>query len=85
MKTLFDRKLITTAGRKPVVGTPFLYRTTREFLVRFGLNELAELPRLEELDSDVAPEILALAAPARDALLEPAPEEVAAGIQPEES
>jgi len=54
IKTLFDRKLVTTAGRKPVVGTPFLYRTTREFLVRFGLNDLAELPRPEELDEDLA-------------------------------
>ncbi|MGH9443103.1 MAG: SMC-Scp complex subunit ScpB [Thermoanaerobaculia bacterium] len=56
MKTLFDRKLITTAGKKPVVGTPFFYRTTREFLIRFGLNDLADLPRPEELDSDFAAE-----------------------------
>ena len=54
LKTLFERKLITTAGKKPVVGTPFFYRTTQEFLVRFGLNELDELPRPEDLDSDLA-------------------------------
>jgi segregation and condensation protein B len=54
LKTLFEKKLITTAGRKPVVGTPFLYRTTQDFLVRFGLNELTELPRPEELDTDLA-------------------------------
>ena len=54
LKTLFERKLITTAGKKPVVGTPFLYRTTQDFLVRFGLNELDELPRPEDLDSDLA-------------------------------
>ena len=56
LKTLFDRKLITTAGKKPVVGTPFFYRTTREFLIRFGLNDLADLPKPEELDSDFGSE-----------------------------
>ncbi len=54
LKTLFEKKLITTAGKKPVVGTPFFYRTTQDFLVRFGLNDLAELPRPEDLDSDLA-------------------------------
>jgi len=54
LKTLFEKKLVTTAGRKTVVGTPFLYRTTRDFLVRFGLNELEELPRPEELAEDLA-------------------------------
>ena len=54
LKTLFERKLISTAGKKPVVGTPFLYRTTQDFLVRFGLNELDELPRPEDLDADLA-------------------------------
>jgi len=56
LKTLFDKKLITTAGKKPVVGTPFFYRTTKEFLVRFGLNDLAELPKPEEIDEDLAAE-----------------------------
>ena len=51
IRTLLDRKLITTAGRKPVVGTPFLYKTTKEFLVHFGLAELAELPKPEELEA----------------------------------
>lgn len=54
LTTLLEKKLVTTAGRKPVVGTPFLYRTTREFLVRFGLNELTDLPKPEELDADLA-------------------------------
>ena len=54
LTTLLEKKLVTTAGRKPVVGTPFLYRTTREFLVRFGLNELDDLPKPEELDADLA-------------------------------
>ena len=54
LKTLFEKKLITTAGKKPVVGTPFFYRTTPDFLMRFGLNDLDELPRPEDLDADLA-------------------------------
>ena len=54
VNTLFEKKLITTAGRKEVVGSPFLYRTTSEFLVRFGLKELDELPKPEELSEDMA-------------------------------
>ena len=48
LKTLLDRKLIGTAGRKQVVGKPILYKTTREFLVQFGLRDLTELPTLKE-------------------------------------
>jgi segregation and condensation protein B len=51
VRTLLDKRLITTAGRKPVVGTPFLYRTTKEFLVHFGLADLSELPKPEELEA----------------------------------
>ncbi len=54
LKTLLEKRLISTAGKKPVVGSPFFYRTTQDFLIRFGLNELAELPRPEDLDSDLA-------------------------------
>lgn len=50
LKTLIERKLITTAGRKNVVGKPILYKTTREFLVQFGLRDLAELPTLKEFE-----------------------------------
>ncbi|MBM3738756.1 MAG: SMC-Scp complex subunit ScpB [Acidobacteria bacterium] len=50
LKTLLDRKLVTTAGRKQVVGRPVLYRTTKEFLVQFGLKDLAELPTLKEFE-----------------------------------
>lgn len=50
LKTLLDRKLIATAGRKNVLGKPILYRTTREFLVQFGLSSLAELPTLKEFE-----------------------------------
>lgn len=51
IRTLLDRKLITTAGRKEVVGTPFLYKTTKEFLVHFGLKGLSDLPKPEELEA----------------------------------
>ena len=76
LTTLLEKKLVTTAGRKPVVGTPFLYRTTREFLVRFGLNELDDLPKPEELDEDLAATVAPdeAAAPAA-ADVQPPPEE----------
>ncbi len=50
LKTLLDRKLIAAAGRKNVLGKPIMYKTTREFLVQFGLNSLAELPTLKEFE-----------------------------------
>ncbi len=50
LKTLLERKLITTAGRKNVVGRPILYKTTKEFLVQFGLKSLKELPTLKEFE-----------------------------------
>jgi segregation and condensation protein B len=48
LRTLLERRLVRVAGRKEVVGSPFLYRTTREFLIHFGLNDIRDLPRLEE-------------------------------------
>lgn len=48
--TLLERKLITTAGRKAVVGRPMLYKTTKDFLMRFGLRDINELPSLEEFE-----------------------------------
>lgn len=48
IRTLLERRMIRVSGRKEVVGSPFLYRTTREFLVHFGLNDIRDLPRLEE-------------------------------------
>ncbi|HEY6291888.1 MAG TPA: SMC-Scp complex subunit ScpB [Terriglobia bacterium] len=48
--TLLERKLIVTAGRKNVVGRPILYRTSREFLVHFGLRDLSEMPSLREFE-----------------------------------
>jgi len=52
--TLLDRKLITTSGRKEVVGRPILYKTTKEFLLRFGLKDVNELPSMEEFEKLVA-------------------------------
>jgi len=52
--TLLDRKLITTAGRKQVIGRPILYKTTKEFLMRFGLKDINELPSMEEFEKLVA-------------------------------
>jgi segregation and condensation protein B len=48
--TLIDKKLVTTAGRKQVIGRPILYKTTKEFLLRFGLKDLNELPSMEEFE-----------------------------------
>jgi segregation and condensation protein B len=49
LSTLLERGLIKIAGRKQVVGRPFLYATTREFLIRFGLNDLSDLPKVEDM------------------------------------
>jgi segregation and condensation protein B len=50
LKTLIDRKLIAASGRKNVVGKPILYKTTKEFMVQFGLKDLSELPTLKEFE-----------------------------------
>jgi segregation and condensation protein B len=50
LATLLDRKLITTAGRKAVIGRPILYKTTKDFLLRFGLKDVNELPSMEEFE-----------------------------------
>jgi len=50
IKTLLDKKLIATAGRKEVLGRPILYKTTKEFLIHFGLKEIGELPSMEEFE-----------------------------------
>src|SRR5499425_692006 len=50
IKTLLDKEFITTAGRKDVLGRPILYKTTKEFLVHFGLKDLSELPSMEEFE-----------------------------------
>ena len=71
ISTLLDRKLITTAGRKAVIGRPILYKTTKEFLLRFGLKDVNELPSMEEFEKLVAESFqsdLLPAEPSRDGL-----------------
>src|SRR5258705_973434 len=71
LKTLLDRKLITESGRKNGVGKPILYKTTKEFLVQFGLKDLSELPTLKEFEELGRMEIL-------ETETEPAPAETQA-------
>jgi len=68
LTTLLERHLIKIVGRKNVVGRPFLYATTKEFLIRFGLNDLGDLPKIEDMA-----EALGFDPPAR--LIEQAPPE----------
>ncbi|MDQ1387163.1 MAG: segregation and condensation protein [Acidobacteriaceae bacterium] len=80
--TLLDRKLITTAGRKQVIGRPILYKTTKEFLMRFGLKDVNELPSMEEFEKLVAESFQGELMPADDAAREsesnsPGAEEIA--------
>ncbi len=65
--TLLDRKLITTAGRKQVIGRPILYKTTKEFLMRFGLKDVNELPSMEEFEKLVAESFQSELIPAEEA------------------
>jgi segregation and condensation protein B len=65
--TLLDRKLITTAGRKQVIGRPILYKTTKEFLMRFGLKDVNELPSMEEFEKLVAESFQGELVPAEEA------------------
>src|SRR5713226_533225 len=62
--TLLDRKLVTTSGRKAVVGRPMLYKTTKDFLLRFGLKDVGDLPSIEEFEKlaagDVQEELFAM-------------------------
>jgi segregation and condensation protein B len=69
--TLLDRKLITTAGRKQVIGRPILYKTTKEFLMRFGLKDVNELPSMEEFEKLVAESFQAELMPAESTAEEP--------------
>ena len=81
LKTLLDRKLINTAGRKNVIGRPILYKTTKDFLVQFGLKDLSELPTLKEFE-ELGRFALAETEPESDAVLvaEAAPEAAAAPV-----
>jgi segregation and condensation protein B len=64
--TLLDRKLIGTAGRKQVIGRPILYKTTKEFLMRFGLKDVNELPSMEEFEKLVTESFQAELIPAAE-------------------
>jgi segregation and condensation protein B len=75
IKTLLEKHLITTAGRKPVIGRPILYRTSRQFLMRFGLSDLEELPSLKEFEQ------LAQAALGSDEGVAPMEPEEAAAVE----
>ena len=57
MERCWNASLITTAGRKAVVGRPMLYKTTKDFLLRFGLKDVSELPSLEEFEKLAAREM----------------------------
>jgi segregation and condensation protein B len=80
VKTLLDRKLIAAAGRKQVVGKPILYKTTKEFLVQFGLKDLSELPSLKEFE-----DLSRLSAAEDDAVAAEAPAEAPASVEPQAS
>jgi segregation and condensation protein B len=77
LNTLLERHLIKIVGRKRVVGRPFLYATTKEFLIRFGLNELSDLPKVEDMAEALGFEmpILVEQTPSDDALPSEEPEE----------
>jgi len=66
--TLLERKLITTAGRKDVIGRPILYKTSKEFLLRFGLKDVNELPSMEEFEKLVAESFQSDLMPREDAI-----------------
>ena len=83
--TLLDRKLITTAGRKQVIGRPILYRTTKEFLMRFGLKDISELPSMEEFEKLVAESFQAELVPAEEATGTSEPESTPESAPPAES
>jgi segregation and condensation protein B len=81
--SLLARKLIATAGRKQVIGRPILYKTTREFLLRFGLKDVAELPSMEEFEKMAVEleESEDLAEPDTDGVEPMGPEDTAPAIQ----
>ncbi|HYL09826.1 MAG TPA: SMC-Scp complex subunit ScpB [Candidatus Acidoferrales bacterium] len=78
LKTLLEKRLIVTAGRKEVIGRPILYRTSKEFLMRFGLSDVDELPSLKEFEALArealgADEGVAVTEPAASALQKTSP------------
>ena len=82
LNTLVDRKLVKIVGRKAVVGRPFMYGTTKEFLERFGLNDVADLPRVEDLADMLGFDLAGLGAPEPQNALPFEPSEPAEGAEP---
>ena len=78
LKTLLDRKLISEAGRKNVVGKPILYKTTKDFLVQFGLKDLTDLPTSKEFEELGRLEI---AEESADEIVDPVAEAAAPGLE----
>ena len=88
LNTLLERHLIKIVGRKPVVGRPFMYATTKEFLIRFGLNDLTDLPKVEDMAEALGLEapILTEHTPSEEMLpLDEPDEEDEEDVEPEES
>jgi len=86
LKTLLEKRLVRISGRKKVVGKPFLYRTTREFLMHFGLESLEDLPPLEEFEEIFGPEGMEPAGQtAADPVVSARPEPVADGAASDKS
>lgn len=84
--TLLERKLITTAGRKQVIGRPILYKTTKEFLLRFGLKDVNELPSMEEFEKLAAESLGSdLFAGTEDLSEKPAEESASKEAEPEQA
>src|SRR5271157_2347884 len=84
--TLLDRKLITTAGRKQVIGRPILYKTTKDFLLRFGLGDIGELPSVEEFEklasAALQADLFQAAIPDATGVPDVTPEPTVAGSEP---
>lgn len=87
LNTLLERHLIKIVGRKPVVGRPFMYATTKEFLIRFGLNDLTDLPKVEDMAEALGLEapILIEQTPSEEMLPLEEPEEEVEDDEPGES
>jgi len=89
IRTLLERRMIRVAGRKNVVGSPFLYRTTKDFLVHFGLNDVRDMPRLEEfgdligesMNDDLVAAIAEAPQTSENEVTEPVTSEEAAAIE----
>lgn len=89
LATLLERHLIKIVGRKNVVGRPFLYATTKEFLIRFGLKDLSDLPKIEDMAEALGfdpPAALVEQSPRKEVLpLEEPDDQVAPGTGPPEA